>query len=155
MLKEKLNEIKLELAKEYLKKGKTTPAMKLIKDLIFEISHLKIKEQIEVLNKLLNADINRKSYEYFFYRYIKPYINADAQTIENSANNALAREKNPSTPLKSQNNDKKLAPNPNDNPSETQPEKEVKNEKNITEKLKHLKQTDFNYDNNNDMKNLV
>lgn len=120
MLKEKLDEIKLELAKEYLRKGKTTPAMKLIKDLIFEISHLKIKEQIEVLNKLLNADINRKSYEYFFYRYIKPYINADAQTIKNSAN-ALAREKNHSMGLKSQNNNKKSAIALN-------PKKEVQNE---------------------------
>ena len=121
MLKEKLDEIKLELAKEYLKKGKTTPAMKLIKDLIFEISHLKIKEQIEVLNKLLNTDINRKNYEYFFYRYIKPHISANAQTIENSAN-APTREKNRSMDFKSQNNDKKSAIALNSK------EKEVKNE---------------------------
>lgn len=70
MLMDKLDNVKLELAKEYIKNNKTTPALKLIKDLIFEINNLNINEQIEVLNKLLGANIKRKNYEYFYYRYI-------------------------------------------------------------------------------------
>lgn len=144
MLMNKLDDIKLELAKEYIQKGKITPALKLIKELIFEISYLNIKEQIELLNKLLDADINRKSYEYFFYRYIKPYINEN----ERNSANALAREKNCSTPLKSQNKSNKSAVALNKSV------KEVKNEKTTEIKTKNKNFDVEEYMNSNDGDNL-
>jgi hypothetical protein len=152
MLKDKLDDVKLELAKEYISQNKTTPALKLIKDLVFEINPLNINEQIEVLSKLLGVNIKRKNYEYFFYRYIKPYLNSDAKTLKNSAI-ALKREKNRSTGFKTQNNDKKsaVALNPK--------QKESKNEtpelkENKGQALKTLTQTDLNLG-NNDLKDLL
>ena len=148
MLMNKLDDIKLELAKEYIQKGKITPALKLIKELIFEISYLNIKEQIELLNKLLDADINRKSYEYFFYRYIKPYISENERNTINSANALQGKEKL-SNSLKSQNKSNKSAVALNKSV------KEVTNEKDITKKLHLLKQTDVNFNDDDDTKNLV
>lgn len=145
MLINKLDDIKLELAKEYIQKGKITPALKLIKELIFEISYLNIKEQIELLNKLLNADINRKSYEYFFYRYIKPYINENERNTINSAN-ALQGKKKLSN--KSQNKSNKSAVALNKSVKEVKNEKttEIKKSNSVEESMnKDVDISKFNY----------